>query len=193
MADPQEVDVTQPNRHRRQTRYCADCDTPFKDTSGNRVCSGCRHRARRIPCSDCGDPIDPRSRYCMPCWGKRHTGESSARWTGGRTRHKSSGYVLVKAPAHPRARADGYVREHILVIEQELGRFLLPGETVHHRNGVRDDNRPENLELWTSSQPSGQRVSDLLAWAHEILARYGDHADSSTAASETSAPALSGR
>jgi hypothetical protein len=64
------------------------------------------------------------------------------------------------------------VFEHILVVEELLGRYLWPDERIHHRNGVKDDNRPENLELWTRPQPSGIRVSDAVEWAHTILARY---------------------
>lgn len=89
---------------------------------------------------------------------------------------RADGYVLVKVPDHPRA-SRGWVREHIVVMEQTIGRHLLPGEEVHHINGVKDDNRPENLELWVIRQPKGQRPSDLLAWAYEIIERYeGDSA-----------------
>jgi HNH endonuclease len=79
---------------------------------------------------------------------------------------------MVRVPGHPRPGRDHYVFEHILVAEELLGRFLIEGETVHHRNGVRDDNRPENLELWARPQPSGIRVSDAIGWARQILDRY---------------------
>lgn len=64
------------------------------------------------------------------------------------------------------------VAMHRLVMERILGRELLRHETVHHKNGDRRDNRPENLELWSSSHPRGQRAWDKLGWARDIIALY---------------------
>lgn len=98
------------------------------------------------------------------------SGAESTRWKGGVT--NSGGYVLVKVPGHPQAQHQQYVFEHRLVMEKKLGRYLLPTEIVHHKNGVADDNRIENLELFTTHHPHGARVDDLTTWALEHLRQY---------------------
>ena len=81
---------------------------------------------------------------------------------------------MVLARDHSRAGSNGDVFEHVLVLEDLLGRHLVAGETVHHRNGVRDVDRVEDLELWTRPQPSGIRARDAVARAREVLARYDE-------------------
>lgn len=92
----------------------------------------------------------------------RRTGPPSGgqhpEWKGGRHKNQS-GYVMVYSPEHPRANGK-YVLEHRLVMEKALGRYLLPGEVVHHENGVKDDNRIENLRLFSSN---GEHLSETLA------------------------------
>lgn len=85
------------------------------------------------------------------------------------------GYWLIWVPGSPEAKSRnmrGWAPEHRVVMREKLGRPLRKNENVHHVNGKKNDNRPSNLELWVSSQPSGQRPKDLVAWAREILDLY---------------------
>jgi hypothetical protein len=95
----------------------------------------------------------------------------------GARRQRDDGYIEIKA----RVGVGGWVLEHRYAMEQVLGRPLLPNETPHHVNGNRSDNatdgplvnfRSGNLELWSTSQPKGQRVADKVEYAVELLRLY---------------------
>lgn len=82
------------------------------------------------------------------------------------------GYVLVYDEQWGNPRRGGRIFEHILVMTRHLDRALRRGECVHHKNGIRTDNRLDNLELWTTRHPKGARVNDLIKWAKDILEMY---------------------
>ncbi len=148
-----------------RNKRCRECQRVFRPSSRHVRCPSCRARG---VCA-CGRTKQAKSQTCIKC--RTEVAQENGNWKGGRTRHKA-GYVMVRVPLHPRAGRSPYVFEHILVAEELLGRHLIAGESVHHINGVRDDNRPENLELWTRPQPSGIRVSDAVEWARAIYDLY---------------------
>ncbi len=82
------------------------------------------------------------------------------------------GYIILYLPNHPFSGKTGKISEHRLVLGEHIGRKLYDDETVHHKNGKRDDNRLENLELKASIHLRGQDVDDLLEYATEIFRRY---------------------
>ncbi len=94
---------------------------------------------------------------------KHQRGDRNPNYSGGTI--DKNGYRLIN-------QGRKQVFEHRLVMEAMIGRKLLPEETVHHKNGQRADNRPENLELWSSRNPKGQRIEDKVEWALALLQQY---------------------
>lgn len=83
------------------------------------------------------------------CHDEAQSGSGSVHWKGGKKDKR--GYIYVKAPKHPKANYQNYVFKHRVIMERHLGRYLKPGEVVHHINGIRDDNRLENLRLFKNN------------------------------------------
>jgi len=95
----------------------------------------------------------------------------------GRVRKKTAsqnnnGYMYLYEPENPNANLNGFVLVHRKIMSEVIGRPLLRNEEVHHKNGNRSDNRIENLELWNTRQPKGQKIPDKIKYAIEILNQY---------------------
>lgn len=84
-----------------------------------------------------------------------------------------NGYKQLTIKNHPNANKSGRIAEHTFIMSLHLQRPLRENESVHHKNGIRNDNRIENLELWHKGQPAGQRIEDKIKWAKEFLESYG--------------------
>lgn len=131
------------------------------------------HESARMQCVLCRERASHTRGLCHRCYDRekvagtleevalpRKTWNKVTDRAVGTKRHNPHGYVQVWTGAEWRM-------EHRLVMEGRIGRPLAAKESVHHINGVRDDNRVENLELWFSPQPYGQRVADLIAYMAE--------------------------
>lgn len=100
-------------------------------------------------CPECGGPKVRIAKICRSCWKKLSRGPNHPHFKGGLLK---SGYVVIQKPGHPNADERGRIFEHRYVMSQKLGRSLFSWEIVHHINSVRNDNRPENLKLYPSSE-----------------------------------------
>lgn len=161
----------------RQAHARGMCHAHYRDWKDGKQLRGAPSVQPVASCSvdECDKPSRSKG-YCTPHYNRwrRHGDPLGGKWEYGRVVHKGSGYVMLRRVDHPAATKAGYVTEHRIVMEEHLGRLLCPDENVHHVNGVKDDNRLENLELWVTHQPKGQRPADLVSWAREILDRYAD-------------------
>lgn len=154
--------------HRAKT--CSDaCALQRKRSRGRDAARETRQGRGSRPCSFDGcERVRQQRGLCQPHAAQQREGLELSAIPRGRNRpgearfRNGAGYIAVIPTPGGKP-----VPEHRLVMEKVLGRYLWPWENVHHINGIRDDNRPENLELWCKPQPSGQRAYDLAVWVAE--------------------------
>lgn len=141
-----------------RVRICTDCSKEFSSKNRNKECPRCIQLRQYKLCSSCGKLKSSSAVRCIKC-----------------------NLIRGRAPSGGVYDKDGYVKisikgkskfEHREVMSQYLMRPLARHENVHHKNGVRSDNRIDNLELWSTSQPCGQKITDKYSWAKDIIKQY---------------------
>jgi hypothetical protein len=147
--------------------------------SARSISCGCVRRqlstAMKVVCAGCGLPHEVKASRYFEGKNHFHNKECRRRYNieNAPSKINADGYIKIYVGVdYPGSDGRGDIFEHRKVMQEHLDRPLLDGENVHHKNGIKTDNSIENLELWTTSQPKGQRVEDLLIWAHEIINRY---------------------
>lgn len=183
-------------------RFCESCNKPLTGGPGARKCKDCRFNCVCVDCGKHFTVKRQVLRRCSSCQYKYYKEKKPEKFKTAmdrvydkiaKKRRRAKGFCD-DHKFHNGPRKEGYnlkgykivilidpetgdysrrTYEHVLVMEQKIGRRLVKGEIVHHKNGVRDDNRPENLELWNKGQPAGQRVEDRIPYYIEFLEQYG--------------------
>lgn len=158
-------------KHAKKTteKDCSVCGTHFTLTKG--YTGGKCPKCRTAKICECGAMMQRNSLMCINC----HNSRNGIIAGQNKVRKHTENYRIVKVYNPYRSDKKIYVLEHVHIMEMHLGRRLLPNETVHHINGIRSDNRLENLELWASNHPSGSRIRDLISWAKELISQYGSN------------------
>lgn len=149
------------NGHHSKNKHCKCGKSITNNVSRCRSCSAkerCKNPEnnpnyidgrflKKHHCVDCGEEIS----YVTWRWGGKRCSKCArihhVNKIGRKIRKDHQGYIYIYCPNHPHKTSDGRILEHRLVMEQKLKRFLEQDEIVHHLNGIRDDNRTENLIL----------------------------------------------